>query len=369
MSLDQAQKALDRAKINLMTPTNAFIMTVCFSLKHSFDSSIPTAQTDGLTVLYNPDYLLSLSEAEQQTLLLHETWHVCLDHPGMLAANPSLDGCKLNVAGDYVINGMLDEQGCRPLPNWLRDRQFDGLSTLGVYDRLPPQPPAPSMMDLKPSQGNQDAQDQLDDILVRAHVQASLAGQMPGNLPKDIQERLDRLLNPLLPWDRILRKHFHAFDKTNYSFRKPNRRFLPDHYLPSAHDEALGNVAMALDMSGSVSPQETQQFVTDVHDVLVSVKPKLLELVQFDTRVISVDQITSREQLLRMDFRGRGGTDIDPVMEWAQTCQDDVLVVFTDGYFSAPKIQPPIPVIWVIYNNADFTAPFGKVVHYQPPQK
>jgi len=67
---------------------------------------------------------------------------------------------------------------------------------------------------------------------------------------------------------------------------------------------------------------------------------------------------------MRIDFRGRGGTAIDPVMEWGQKNKPDVLVVFTDGYFRPASFDPGVPVIWIIHDNPKWTAPFGKVIHY-----
>ena len=64
-------------------------------------------------------------------------------------------------------------------------------------------------------------------------------------------------------------------------------------------------------------------------------------------------------------FHGRGGTKIDPVMEWAKENKPDWLIVFTDGCFSAPTINPKVPVIWNIHGNKGWTAPFGKVIHIE----
>ena len=98
-------KALDKAKIALMSkPDVAFFTTVCFSLKHIWNSDIPTACTDGTSIEYNPAFFLSLSEAERVFLLVHEAMHVALMH---ILRVKDKDRKKWDIAADYVINGML----------------------------------------------------------------------------------------------------------------------------------------------------------------------------------------------------------------------------------------------------------------------
>ena len=61
MDMKLAQKALDKAKVALMSkPDSVFFTTVCFSLKHVWDDSIPTAQTNGLEIRYNPEFFMQL---------------------------------------------------------------------------------------------------------------------------------------------------------------------------------------------------------------------------------------------------------------------------------------------------------------------
>lgn len=367
MDLTEAKKALDKAKIQLMARNNTtFITTICFSLIHKFDEKISTACTNGKTIWYNPTWFMELKAEEQLGLMLHETWHVAFDHLNEIFRKHELDPKKLNIAQDYVINNMLDTHGFRLPEGGYIDHAYDGMSSLQIYNVLP-EPPEDFESDLLPSANGEEAdamKDKLDDMLVKASIQAQMSGDDPGSIPGEIQVYIDSLVNPKLPWDRILIKYFNTMVKSDYTFRKPNKRFMPDHILPSAYSEALGEVAFAVDMSGSVTDAETKQFISDAYSVLKRVKPKKLSLVQFDTRVFQVNDVRTPAELMRIDFKGRGGTFIEPVMHWGKENKPDVLVVFTDGYFSPPQTNPDIPVIWIIHNNATWTAPFGKVVHY-----
>ncbi|MCD1628495.1 DUF2201 family putative metallopeptidase [Marinobacter shengliensis] len=366
MDLTEAKKALDKAKIQLMArPNTTFITTVCFSMIHEFCEKIPTAATNGLRVKYNPNFFMKQSPDKQLGLLLHETWHVAFNHIDEMYNRPGINPDRLNVAQDYVINNMLDSLGFELPDGGYMDHKFDGMSAMQIYPLIP-DPPKDHHNDIEPSGlPSDEARERLNDVLIKATLQSKMAGDDAGSIPGSIQVYVDTLTNPKLPWDRILTRYFNRMQKSDYSFRKPNKRYLPyDVILPTAYSEALGDVAFAFDMSGSVSDKETKQFVSDSYHVLKKVKPRTLNLVQFDTRVFQVDEIRTEQELMRINFRGRGGTTIDPVMEWGQKHQPDVLVVFTDGYFRPASFDPGVPVIWIIHDNPKWTAPFGKVIHY-----
>ena len=72
-------------------------------------------------------------------------------------------------------------------------------------------------------------------------------------------------------------------------------------------------------------------------------------------------------QLKNLKFSGRGGTDVAPVIDWVNQHNPQVTLVFTDGYFYAPKEKTKSPLLWLIHNNKEFTSDIGKVIHYNMP--
>jgi len=278
----------------------------------------------------------------------------------------------------YIINGFLDKESHVLPKDWPMNRDYDDFTTEELYDILEREPQnnqlPPGLNDVIPGPGENTEEGQalkqnLEDMLVKAAVNADMANEDYGHLPGNIAAHLDKLRNPKQPWDQILRKYMTSFAKNDYSFRKPNKRFMPyDVYLPTPHSEAVGQVAMAFDMSGSVSDSDITQFVSDVHGVLTKIKPKAIDLVQFDTEIISEDRIETAAELMRIPFNGRGGTDVRPVLQWGakHRNKDDVMVIFTDGYFRelSEEDDPGIPVVWLIHDNDSWTCPFGKVITY-----
>ena len=363
--LDHHQ-ALNKAKIQLMSKQDsAFFTTVCFSLKHLWNENIDTARTNGTWIEFSPKFFMSLTVGEQIFLLLHETMHVAYLH--MARVQPGMNMSRANIAMDHVINLQLIERGFQMPKCGYADKQYTGMCWEEVYKLLPNDDTKPMMEDLVPSDDpmlNEQLEQAVQDILVRASIQSKMANDKPGTIPGDIQIFLDKLLNPKLPWNRILQKYMHSFAKNDYSFRKPNRRFFPKHHLPSLIGEKLINLAIAVDTSGSVSDSDFKVFVSEIHSILRMMNPDQINLIQFDTSIKSVDKIRTTNELEKCRFSGRGGTAITPVLQWANENKPQLLLVFSDGEFNFYDTQTKVQTLWVIHNNQKFKAPFGKTIHY-----
>jgi predicted metal-dependent peptidase len=362
--MDSAQQALNKAKIQLMTkPDSTFFTTVCFSLKHIWDDTIPTAATNGEYIKFNPQFFMALSPEERVFLLLHESMHVAFLHMDRLKTR---DRAKWNVAADHVINLMLLDRGFKMPKDGLADSAYIGLSTEEVYKILPDQDESKVMMDLQdPEVSEGEFQQSIEDILIRASVQAKMNGDSIGSIPVDIQLFLNGLLAPKLPWNRILQKYIQALSKHDYSFRKPYRRYFPQFHLPSLHSETLMDIAVAVDISGSVTDLEFKSFVSEINSIFKMMKPEKISLIQFDTVIKSVDVLKNTHDLSQVEFRGRGGTRIEPVIQWANENKPQLLLVFTDGEFRFRGLTTKANTVWLIHNNERFQAPFGKVINYK----
>ena len=358
-----------KAKIQLMSrPDSVFFTTVCFSLKHVWSEQVPTAATDGKQILFNPKFFMSLTAEERVFLMLHETMHVAYMHcdPARYAQFPNQ--AKAGKAADYVINLQLVERGFKMPACGLLDRQYANMSWEQVYALLPDCPPDdfPKLgKDLLPCEGDpEQLVRDIQDILVRASIQSKMDGDKPGTIPGDIEIFLNGLLNPKLPWNRILQRYMDTFSKDDYSFRKPNRRFFPKFHMPCLYSERLMNLAIAVDTSGSVSDSDFQAFVTEVASILRMMKPEKITLLQFDTAIKSVDELSGIQDLMHCKFTGRGGTLINPVLEWANEHKPQLLMVFSDGEFNFSSTTTKSQTLWIVHNNAGFNAPFGKTIHY-----
>ena len=213
------QHALDKAKIALMGRNDSmFFTTILFSLKFSWDNTIPTACTNGLYLKVNPDFFMEQSPEQRIGLLLHESLHPALMHPIRCG---SRDHKRYNIAGDHVINLMLLARGFKLPKNGYADPQYTGMSTEQVYDLLPEDSGEYDCdIDLDTSEPTEELEKQIEEIIIRAAVQARMQG-CDESIPQDIQVFLDGLLKPKLPWNRILQKYIQNLTKSDFSFRKP----------------------------------------------------------------------------------------------------------------------------------------------------
>lgn len=369
-------KALERAKIALMTkPDTTFFCEIAFSLKYVWDENTSTAATDGVSMYINPEYFMKWSKEQQLGLILHESLHVAYMH---MARKQQRNHYIYNIAADYVINLVIKERGFDLPEGGLYDPKYAGMNTEQVYDLLIQeakenpssflnQSNVPGIGDdlLEPKDMTAgELEDHIQQTLIRASIRSQEQNDKPGTIPGDLEILINSLLKPKLPWNRILQKYLTKYVKSDYTWKKPNRRFFPDHYLPSMYSTALIDIAVAVDTSGSVSDEEFHRFVSEVASIFRMSKPTEITLIQFDTKIHSINKVKDFRELLTIKFKGRGGTDIQEVVEWTNTNKPQLLLVFTDGDFCFPKVSTKQNVLWLIHNNPKFKAQFGKAIHY-----
>lgn len=193
---------------------------------------------------------------------------------------------------------------------------------------------------------------------------ANYAGKSSGDIPAGLRKIIEDLLNPQLPWREILRQFVQTVSKNDYSWVRPNRRHIADGlYLPSLHSDELGDIAIALDTSGSTQPI-LHEFVAEMNDILSGRMRRAL-LIHCDCRVAHVEEITPMDLPFTVEMQGGGGTAFSPPFDWIeqQGEQPVALIYFTDGYGYDFAKEPPYPVLWVLdRDNKGFKPPYGDVI-------
>jgi predicted metal-dependent peptidase len=373
MSKEYTQKELDdaltKAHLTIMQRIDsAFFFSVCASLLHEFTTKVPTAATDGLRVLYNPTFFMSLTPPERVFLVLHETLHVVFNH---VTRRGDRDPRMWNMAGDYVINDLLIKLGYLMPQGGLHDIKYRDIETEAVYldiykdeekqDQDFQEDIIPNDMDDK------DLEEAIDDILMQAEVIAQVGGdESIGSIPGEVSRYLDKLKSPKLPWNVILRKFMNDLKKTDYSFKRPNRRYMPEHILPSAYGYGMEHIAVAIDVSGSVTDDQFHTFISEVSHILKEMNPTKLTVLQFDDRITSVDEVRVLKDLMNIEFTGGGGTKINPVMQWMNKHKPKGMLIFTDGFFHYHFDKPERPLVWLVHSNENFKndMQYGQVIDY-----
>ena len=342
-----------------------------------WDDPQPTACTNGKYIKFNTVFFASLTHKQQVTLIAHETWHVALNHMCRLAGQ---DMDIFNQAADYVINLMLKDAGFEPIPGWLCKEQYRGKSTQQVYNMLKqdkkdgkPEPQnslgndIEQIKDSDPDAGAK-AQD-IKEIVVRANTAKQQAehasGKKAGAMPGELEVMIEGYLNPKLPWQTILHNYMSEMDKSDYSYQRPNRRYMPDVYLPSLSGDGMGDIALVYDISCSVTNYELKQYTSEADDVIRKLEPSKVDIVTFDTQIQDTYTLDQGETAEHLVFHGRGGTSLRCVEEHFRGKRPSVIVIFSD-LECAPwpaDTKPAVDVIWICVNNPRATVNFGKLIH------
>lgn len=373
------QKKLSKIKIKLFLHAGAaFLGSIMSQTRFIWDDSpdCDTAWTDGITIGFNPSFWLRIPDEAKVTVLAHELWHIAYQHVLRLK-EANRDPEKWNIAGDHLINLMLQKSGYKfdGIQNCYKDMRFTGMGTDQIYSLLP-DPPAggggsgvgqgaggagkPLGSDLRaPPKGKEI---EVMGKVVQA-VQAARLGNQAGTIPGEILLEIDKFLNPKLPWRVLLRRFFTEQSREDYSWKRPNRRYTDD-YLPSLWSEdGLTTINYYLDISGSITDQNILRFNSEVKHIKEEFNPKRLDLVTFDTRIRDVYSFDEETPFEKVVVTGRGGTDLDPVAEHILKTKPNVAVIFSDLEVDPMPSVGGIPVLWVVIGSPNATVPFGQMIH------
>jgi predicted metal-dependent peptidase len=143
---------------------------------------------------------------------------------------------------------------------------------------------------------------------------------------------------------------------------RPNRRHIWNGlYLPGVVREGVGEIAIAVDCSGSVNGRLLRLFEAEVCSILEGQRPQCVYVLYFDTEVHKVETYQAGEQV-HLNPVGGGGTDFGPCFNWLQEhgIQPQTLVFLTDLCGTFPETGPAYPVIWASTERRK--APFGSVI-------
>ncbi len=189
-------------------------------------------------------------------------------------------------------------------------------------------------------------------------------GSVPVGERRLLQKVYDRYK---MSWDEILAKRLASEHKQfvveNWLPSRKMRNWYPDVMLPAEHEEEdlhKYTVLVAMDASGSVSPQQLQTMA----NVLATLpKDKVqLQAISFDTEAYVLKDADKLLDGKLPAVQGGGGTDFNCIEKFAKKLAKekrypDIVIVFTDGYASPIKISEPHKWVWLIVPGGDMSVP------------
>jgi len=368
--MQDVTKRISKAKTALILE-HPFIGSVALNMPMSIDNSVPTAATNGKRVLFNEEFCNGLSDEELKFLVAHECMHPMLEHNFRRGER---DTYKWNQAADYVINKLLTDEGIGKMPEQglLDDNIYKqgGGTSDGIFNLLPDTPqdgqgnggqgqPLDSCEDGQGSPAEVSQQQAEWKVKV---AQAAQSAKMMGKMSAGLERLVDEILKPKVDWRDVLQRFVVKCRSDQRSWARPNRRFLSQGlYLPSVSGESLGEIAFAVDCSGSIGQDEINQFASEITTVWQDQRPTKVHVIYFDSEVSHYDEFGQDDEPV-VKPHGGGGTAFSPVFNYmTEHGIEPVACIFlTDLCCDDFGDAPDYPVLWV--STHDDKAPFGEVV-------
>jgi len=377
-----------------------FFGSLLFRLKDRPSLAVKTMATDGVSLLWNPEFVETLNAATLAGTLAHEVMHSALHHH---LRRSGRDPKQWNIACDYAINPLLVDAGLKLPEGILVADRFRGMSAEQIYNLLESEADSgednnadnqsgsaggstsatPGTGESKDSgapeteggigqvldapetgedSSTPDEQEREWDVAVnQAMTVARQAGKMPAGLTRTMEGAAEATVD----WRELLRRLWSETVAADYSWMHPNRRYLwTGLYLPGVVREGVGEVAIAVDCSGSIGARQLRLFEAEARSILEGQRPERVYVLYFDAAVHKVETYEAGQRIA-LNSVGGGGTAFEPCFEWldAQGIRPQTMVFLTDLYGSFPPSAPSYPVLWASTGGRE--APFGEVIPMQ----
>jgi predicted metal-dependent peptidase len=192
--------------------------------------------------------------------------------------------------------------------------------------------------------------------------QAESLAKQAGKVPAGIERTLYQSRNAAVDWRELLRRAWSETIAADYSWMRPNRRHVwAGLYLPGIVCEGVGEIAIAVDCSGSVGSRQLGLFEAEIRSILEGQRPQQVHVLYFDTEVHKTE-VYQAGQPIHLNPVGGGGTDFRPCFTWLEDrgIVPQTLVFLTDLCGTFPDQAPTYPVLWA--STESRRAPFGQVI-------
>ena len=378
---------------------NPFFGSLLYRLKDRESFAVKTMATDGVSLLWNPEFVETLTAATLAGTLAHEVMHPALHHH---LRRSGRDPKRWNIACDYAINPLLVDAGLKLPEGILLEDRFRGLSAEQIYNLLESEEDSnansedeqqtvtstesqsgPEESDSKEPSAPEtdggigqvlDAPTESDDspteqVQAReweiAVKQAITVAQQAGRVPAGLDRTMEGAAEATVNWRELLRRVWSETTAADYSWMRPNRRHLwRGLYLPGVVKEGVGEIVIAVDCSGSINRRQLRLFEAEARSILEGQRPERVYVLYFDAVVQKVE-IFEAGQSISLNPVGGGGTEFAPCFEWIEErgIMPQTMVFLTDLYGSFPSCAPSYPVLWASTGRRQ--APFGEVIPMQ----
>ena len=385
----QARERLVTARVGLLL-RHSFFGNLATRMKLiNADEWCGTAATDGRNFYYNSRFIMKLKTKEVEFLFGHEVLHVVYEH---IDRRGSRDPQIWNIANDYTVNADLKRhkvgQFITTVP-CLYEQKYDGKTSEEIYDdlmknvqRLNMDQLIDQLIDDHMDGDSEDDQDgdgakqgkrpkmsaeereRIRQEVKQAIIAAAQSAEA-GSLPKGVERLVRQATNPIMPWRELIQTNLTSAIRNDYSWNRPSRRsWHMDAIMPGMTPGEEIDVVVAIDMSGSISDKQAQQFLGEIAGMMEAFDGYKVHVFCFDTEIYNPADFTSEnmDSIDSYEPAGGGGTDFDAIFDYLKKVGNvpKRLICFTDGYPCGSWGDADYcDTTWIIHGDPDPNPPFG----------
>ena len=378
-------KLVDKVILNLMEDKDNFYGYFLFQMGREIRFDITSASGVNFkgakyVIYFNPILFLQLNMKQMETTIKHEIHHVLSLHLSRAKElKNKYSTLTVNLAMDIVVNQYLDN--LPPYSSTLKgvnlkyNLNMEAYNTLEYYAEK-----IQSELDLmeENDEGEEDdsqmtnsmvesynpekmhdmwqESDEFDEKTLREFAEKVINASQKGTIPSQVESLIANLKNSQgeIPWNIMLKKLMGTVESnkkktiTRRNRRQPNRLDLRGEIRNHKSE-----IAVAIDISGSISNEEFKQAIKEVLSIVKNYNHEIT-IIECDKEVKRVYKAKSVRDIKERLTSG-GATKFTPVFEYANNTKCNLLIYFTDG--KGERKLEVVPrgyrTLWVISGRGD----------------
>lgn len=375
--------------------SDQFYARLFFQVGRFPDKKCPTMgvgmENGKMRLVYNPEFLNSISSKCAVTVLKHEAFHFVNKHifrSNAMKTRNKLELTKENIAMDCAINQYLDQDAINEVGGITLDKFKKMVRNDSLMERMPYEYYLDALNQEQKRREQEQGEgkgegaeglqkelegyemddhgefkplDPLDQAMLEDKIRKTMEAtkQAAGSLPAEIEDLLKNMKKPKVNWSREMRifvgSKLRADRKTTRA--KRNRRY---GLVFAGHKrDYKAKILTVVDTSGSMSNSHLETCLNEIYGIYNTTPNLELDIVQCDAKIQDVFTYKGEENF---KLKGRGGTEFQPALDYAKKHKYDGIVFLTDGGYFTKPVNVGIPVLWGIVGGYDFSIDFGKVI-------
>ena len=340
-------------------------------------------------IYFNPIIFLELNIKQMETTIKHEILHIISQH---LIRGKDLKNkyttLAINMAMDVVVNQYLNYLPPYAITleyiNMKYNLKLDPYKTFEYYlekiqteldlqeeddegEEIDSNENVAVEFDIEKTHDSWNESDEIDEKTLKEFTEKIADNSQKGSIPSYLEGMIKSLKSNKgeLPWNLYLKKLMGTVEAnkkktiTRRNRRQPNRLDL--------RGELRGHraeIAVAIDISGSISDEEFKQAIKEVLSIVKNYNQEIT-IIECDKEIRRTYKVKSVKDVKDRIATG-GGTEFSPVLQYANNKNINLLVYFTDGKGEERlKVVPKgYNILWVISGRGDELSvlkPYGAV--------